>query len=119
MKAYINREKFDLLNKGINVTTTITTHIAFDDDVEICESKKTLSDNEIKLGSTEKETLLLNGWGVGDILEGDEGYGTIRIKITAIGEERFLCKCDYKCNGIYSEEYGSKTLGRTEWKKIN
>ena len=119
MKAYINREKFDLLNKGINVTTTITTHIAFDDDVEICESKKTLSDNKIKLGSTEKETLLLNGWGVGDILEGDEGYGPDRIIITAIGEERFLCKWDYKCKGDYGEECGSTTLVCREWRKVN
>ena len=41
-------------------------------------------------GKTEKETIELNGWGVGDILEGDEGYGPDRIKITAIGEDKFL-----------------------------
>ncbi len=70
-------------------------------------------------GSTEKETLILNGCGIDDILEGDEGHGPSRIKITAIGEERFLCKWDYKCNGIYDRESGSTTLVCREWVKVN
>ena len=40
-------------------------------------------------GKTEKETLDLNGWRVGDVLEGDEGHGPSRILITTIGEELF------------------------------
>jgi hypothetical protein len=54
----------------------------------------------MKRGKTERETLDLNGWGVGDILEGDEGYGPSLIKITSVGEERFLCRWNYqKGNG--------------------
>jgi hypothetical protein len=34
----------------------------------------------------------INGWGVGTILEGDEGRGPERIVITAIGEESILAK---------------------------
>lgn len=71
------------------------------------------------LGKTEKETLELNGWGIGDILEGDEGYGSDRIKITAIGEQKFLCRWDYKCMGIFKDESGSTTLAMREWKKVN
>jgi len=74
---------------------------------------------KMKLGLTEKETLILNGWGIGDILEGDEGYGPDRIIITAIGVERFLCMWDYKCTGVYSDECGSTTLVCREWKKVN
>lgn len=74
----------------------------------------------MKRGKTERETLELNGFGVGDILEGDEGYGPDRIIITAIGEERFLCKWDYKCNGKYTHgESGSTTLNHREWVKVN
>lgn len=70
-------------------------------------------------GQTEVETLQLNGWGVGDILEGDEGYGPQRILITAIGEDKFICKWDYKCNGEYAEESGNTTLTHREWKLVD
>lgn len=69
-------------------------------------------------GETEAETLRLNNWGVGDILEGDEGYGPDRILITAIGQERFLCRWDYSCTGDFSEESGSTTLMCRDWKKV-
>jgi hypothetical protein len=69
-------------------------------------------------GKTEKETLELNAWGVGDTLEGDEGYGPQRLLITAIGEEAFLCKWDYECNGVYAEESGRTTLAFRDWKKV-
>ena len=70
-------------------------------------------------GKTESETLKLNGWGVGDVLEGDEGYGPDRIKITAIGEELFLCKWDYKCTGNYGKESGNTRLSFRNWKKVD
>lgn len=73
----------------------------------------------MKRGKTDRETLDLNGWGVGDILEGDEGFGPDRIKITAIGEQRFLCRWDYKCNDDFKEESGITTLAMREWKKVN
>jgi hypothetical protein len=72
----------------------------------------------MKRGKTEKETLELNGWGIGDILEGDEGYGPDRIKITAIGEQRFLCRWDYDCKGIFRDESGNTTLQGREWEKV-
>ncbi len=72
----------------------------------------------MKRGNIEAKTLELNGWGVGDILEGDEGYGADRIVITAVGEESFLCKWDYKAKGVYGEESGNTTLTCREWKKV-
>lgn len=67
-------------------------------------------------GKTEADTLRLNGWGVGDILEGDEGYGPQRIRITGIGEELFLCRWLYKKG--WSDESGNTTLSCREWKKV-
>lgn len=73
----------------------------------------------IKIGKTEVETLRLNNWGLGDILEGDEGYGPDRILITAIGQEKFMSRWDYKCKGKYSSEAGNTTLTCRNWKKVN
>lgn len=70
-------------------------------------------------GYSEAETLRLNGWGVGDILEGAEGSRVSRILITAMTDTRFLCKWDYKCNGEYDEESGNTTLSCREWKKVD
>lgn len=44
------------------------------------------------LGKTNAETCRLNGWGVGTILVGDEGFGPEKIKITAIGEDSILAR---------------------------
>ncbi len=73
----------------------------------------------MKQGETEVETLRINGWGVGDVLEGDDGFGVDRIKITAIGEQKFLCKWDYKATGVYSDESGATTLRCRGWKKVS
>lgn len=75
-------------------------------------------DDGMKRGKTEAETLALNGWKVGDILQGDEGNGPDRILITAIGEDLFTCKWDYKCTGEYHRESGSTTLSCREWRKV-
>ena len=72
----------------------------------------------MKHGKTRKETLELNGWGVGDVLEGDEGYGPDRILITAIGYDKFLCRWDYKCTGEYDRESGNTTLSCRDWFKV-
>jgi len=69
-------------------------------------------------GNTEKETLELNGWKVGDILAGDEGFGTHLIYITAIGEERFLCRWNYQKGNGWEKESGSTTLSCREWEKV-
>ena len=69
-------------------------------------------------GKTERETIELNGWKVGDILEGGEGYGTDRILITAIGDEEFLCKWDEGCSGSFGKETCCTTLNCREWRKV-
>ncbi len=71
----------------------------------------------MKRGKTDRETVELNGWKVGDVLEGDDGYGLQRIKITAIGHDAILCRWDYDCDGDWS---GDKltTLNLREWRKI-
>lgn len=70
-------------------------------------------------GTTDAETLRLNGWKPGDVLEGDEGNGPDRILITAIGSERFLCRWDYKCKGKFGDESGNTTLTCRKWKRVN
>jgi hypothetical protein len=71
----------------------------------------------MKKGKTEVDTLRINGWGVGDILEGDEGYGPVKIRITAIGEEKFLCKWLYTTG--WGDESGNTTLLHRDWKKVD
>jgi hypothetical protein len=72
----------------------------------------------MKRGKTERETLELNGWGVGDILEGDEGYGPQWLVITAIGEETFLCRWKHCEEEEFRHEAGNTTLACREWRKV-
>ena len=72
----------------------------------------------MKRGKTERETLELNGWGVGDILEGDEGYGPQWLVITAIGEETFLCRWKYREDEGFRHEAGNTTLTCRDWCKV-
>jgi hypothetical protein len=55
-----------------------------------------------------------NGWTVGTILEGDEGYGPDQIQITAIGETKILAKRirPRECSET------SWTLALRNWKKV-
>lgn len=63
-------------------------------------------------GHTETETCKLNGWTVGDIIEGDEGYGPTRIIITAIGVRKILaCQIDGDCESPW-------TFACREWEKV-
>lgn len=72
----------------------------------------------MKRGDTEAETLELNGWKEGDILYGDEGYGVSLIKITRIGEEKFLCRWHRLEGDGWEEESGHTTLNHREWIKL-
>ena len=72
----------------------------------------------MKRGKTEAETLTLNGWGVGDILEGEKDGSVRRILITAIGEELFMCRWDKGFGGDFGSEHGATILGMREWKKV-
>lgn len=69
-------------------------------------------------GKTEADTLHLNGWQVGDILEGQEGNRLDRILITQIGQERFLCRWKYSDKSDFGEESGNTTLAYREWRKV-
>ena len=55
----------------------------------------------------------LNGWGVGTILEGDEGRGPERIVITAVGEESILAK---PISGSQGDR--SWVLWCRDWKRV-
>lgn len=72
----------------------------------------------MKRGKTEVETLQLNGWGIGDILEGDEGYGADQIKIIAMGNEYFLCQWKNRETGSFDRESPNTTLSCREWRKV-
>ena len=69
-------------------------------------------------GKTEAETVQLNGWRVGDILEEGEGHGIDRIRITAIGEENIFCVWYDRKTGQPGGEMHT-TLSCREWRKIN
>ena len=73
----------------------------------------------LKQRGREARELRKLGFGVGDIIEGDEGYGPSRILITAIGRDGFLCVWDYKCTGDFTgPESGSTTLSCRDWKRV-
>lgn len=51
------------------------------------------------------------GWKVGDVVEGDEGYGPERLTITAIGEDNLLVRSN-------SEREHLLTLNYRCWRKV-
>ena len=72
----------------------------------------------MKRGKTEVETLKLNGWGVGDILESKPRNNCKhRIWITGIGDERFICRWCYD-GDQWTKESGSTTLTAREWRRV-
>lgn len=77
----------------------------------------------MKRGKTEIETLKLNGWGVGTILEGVDILGrTDRIKITALGLTNFLCvwHCDLvnNSNDFESRDSVNTSLNHRDWVEV-
>jgi len=67
----------------------------------------------MKRGETDADTCRINGWVVGDRLEGDEGFGPDVIEITAIGEKLILAKCITRSEGEMTW-----TLTCRDWKKV-
>lgn len=59
-----------------------------------------------------------NGWTVGDVLEGDEGYGPTRIVITAIGEAGVLARAISHAGKPRNDSEGIWTLLVRDWKKV-
>jgi hypothetical protein len=70
-------------------------------------------------GKTEAETLHLNNWKEGDILVGIENGRVDFLKITKIGEERFLSRWLYQGRNKWEEEIGNTTLSCREWRLAN
>jgi hypothetical protein len=64
------------------------------------------------------ETCRQNGWQVGDVLEGDEGNGPTRIKITAIGEVAILARPIWQAGKAITDAYECQwTLAYRDWRK--
>lgn len=55
-----------------------------------------------------------NGWGAGDVLEGDEGWGMERIVITAVGEHKVLARTESRSS--WAE--GLWDLHHRVWRKV-
>ena len=65
------------------------------------------------------ETCRRNGWQVGDVLEGDEGHGPTRIRITAIGKEVILARPIMQSGRPIEDGYEWPwTLAYRDWKKV-
>lgn len=73
----------------------------------------------MKKGFSEANTLQLNQWGIGDVLEGRENDTTHRIIIHAVGTDNFLCQW-YKLDNsewiTMNDESGNTSLNHREWK---
>ena len=69
--------------------------------------------------ATAAETCRQNGWHVGDVLEGDEGRGPTRIRITAIGEDAILARPIMQSGAPIDDSYESNwTLAYRDWKMV-
>lgn len=62
-----------------------------------------------------------NGWKVGDVLEGDEGYGNglERIRITAIGEDNILARLILRNGKEIRHREAVWVLDCRVWEKVN
>ena len=74
----------------------------------------------MKRGETETETCRLNGWSVGTVLVGDEGFGPEAIVITAIGEKSILAKKVRDNTGcaVENPEESLWTLKYRDWVRV-
>lgn len=61
------------------------------------------------------QTARARGWQVGDVLEGDEGYGVERIRLTAIGESGLLAMSERGSSAWGDEPW---TLDCRCWRKV-
>lgn len=59
-----------------------------------------------------------NGWSVGTILTGDEGFGPTVIQITAIGEECVLAKTLSHCWSVVAPDESEWDLSFRDWKEV-
>jgi hypothetical protein len=59
------------------------------------------------------------GWKVGDIVEGNEGFGPVRVRITYIGETTVFGKCISQSSVEVSTSEGAWSLLHFSWRKID
>lgn len=59
------------------------------------------------------------GWQVGDVLEGSEGYGPVRVRITSIGETEVRGKCIEQSSVEISASEGIWSFLHHSWHKID
>jgi hypothetical protein len=65
-------------------------------------------------GLTEAQMVSRRGWKVGDVVEGDEGYGVERLRITGVGERMLIGRRD----DHKSDCEGPWTLSCRCWRKV-
>lgn len=101
-----------LLNEGIIISDDSIT-VGHYTDIEQSNKMKRVSGNEVA-------TLRANGWGVGDILRGEENGKPDFIVITSIGESNFECRWLQEKQGqnFWRESRSSTTLSCREWVKV-
>jgi hypothetical protein len=80
--------------------------------------RNNMKTRKTKIGKTAASTCALNGWTVGTVLVGDEGYGPEKIVITAIGEEHILARqiVDWRGDVVRSTE--RLWVLHRNWKKV-
>lgn len=59
------------------------------------------------------------GWGPGTVLEGDQGYGTTRIRITAVGETSILAVAVARRGKPVSDYETTWTLHHRDWHRAD
>ncbi len=59
-----------------------------------------------------------NGWGVGALLEGDEGFGPTVIQITAVGERVILAKAVSHAAKAINRDEAVWSLAYRDWRKV-
>lgn len=64
------------------------------------------------------EICRLNGWLVGTVLVGDEGYGNTVIRITAIGEQSVLARTISHADTLQSRSEGLWDLSFRDWEAL-
>ena len=136
MIPYKAEYKLLVFDSKVKLFRAISTH--YDGDAAIAQYMKFLGDNipciiecdgrvvrrcqnriEMLYGETDRTTMILNGWHVGTILEGEDRLGNSHLfKITAVGEERILGRWKYNSTSDWSRECSS-TLSDRVWSKLS
>lgn len=69
--------------------------------------------------SNSAERCYQEGWKVGDVVEGNEGFGPVRVRITSIGETSVMGRCIEQSSVEVSTAEGIWSLLHFSWRKID